>query len=194
MLLKRLILFLFHVLLLSKSGIAQTFQESFLNCVELHYSKKNIAIDSLLNSYENFLIKKKYLADEPNGRYSIFLEKMKKNNILEASVPKSTFNSLSTYNVNFIIKECTPKIDVLNFKDYDFYLKFLKIKINLMTNNFQEKEFELKDFAIILLDNFDKEDLDQAFFRTWLLIIIGSVALEEDQTRLSFKKLPPIKN
>lgn len=170
---------------------AQSFQQDFIKCLEISFLNHDIEINSLLDSYEIFLIEKKYLKKDSISRYHKFLKKMEKENMLISTVPENIFEQMSRVDLILLLNECIPKDKTSNFEDYGFYARFIAARIDYKTNVYNES-FEFKEFASILLEHFSNKDLEKPFFRAFILLLLGNSSLQEDGSIPNFKVLPPI--
>ena len=160
-----------------------------IDCITNNFLKKEIQIDTVLDNYENHLIKKKYLNKKINGRYKSFFEKMKKKNAIIATVPQVTYDKLdSVGGHNFINKDCLANIKEVDTLGFELYGKFMALGLKLGSAN------NPSELAEVYLDVFSNSDFETPFFRVFILLTLGWIS-EVDNGRLpSFKMLSPIDN
>ncbi|UII79687.1 hypothetical protein [Flagellimonas sp. CMM7] len=76
-------------------GYCQILDSLAVDCIKTKYNEKNVNIDSLLNIYEDFLIKNEFLSQKKERRYTTYFQKMFSENDFIGYVPEDIFNVIS---------------------------------------------------------------------------------------------------
>ena len=192
-LVKLITLFLFFGLI--NHNCAQTIEDRGLNCIQENFAEKGVQIDSVLDSYEKFLVKEGYLVKNEKLRYHTFFKKMVEKNAFIATVPNSIADKVLKLEPDMYMGPgCYEKIDELDKGGLA-----IALKINLLRNNILEAEAagvldQPKDVGLVFLETFDEEDFKSPFFKTLILLLITSIAELEESGPHTFELLPPIQN
>ena len=181
-------LFMFHVI-----GVAQNYENQAVKCIVDKYNAKEIQIDTVLNNYENYLVKTEYLIQNKEKRYRSFFMKMKKKNAFIAVIPKITYDKISKVNPDeYLDKKCFSKIKGFKIKDFLLFHKFIVLGKNMQIKS-ESNSFTAKDTASLFLETFSDKDFNNPFVRTILLLMISQIAWVDDGGSMpSFELLPPI--
>lgn len=172
---------------------AQSTDDKTIACIYSNFKKKGIQIDTVLNNYENYLIKKEFLQKKKKGRYLAFIQKMKKENAIIATVPLNTYLKLEKVGGENFLKNCVGSNIDLNGTSFKLLPKFVKLTFYLNDKDSSDGPAELAD---IFLKSFEKQDFDTEFLRLFMLLSLGWITdVDDGITPLpSFKLLPPIDN
>ncbi len=181
------------ILIIHNFCLAQSVNDQTIACIYSNFKKKGIQIDTVLNNYENYLIKKEFLQKKKKGRYFPFIQKMKKENAIIATVPLNTYTKLDKVEAENFLKSCVGDMADINVDNFKSLSKFVKFTFYLSKNDKGDGPAQLAD---IFLNSFDKQDFETDFFRLFMLLILGWITdIDDGITPLpSFKLLPPIDN
>ncbi|UII77767.1 hypothetical protein LV716_08360 [Flagellimonas sp. HMM57] len=161
-----------------------------LECVKAKYNLKGVNIESVLNSYEQYLIEEGYLGESKNSRYSFYFERMVKENSFIGKVPDTVFKEVTKVQIGkHIDNTCLEGME-----EIDNQSSILMRKILLWKDWYAEPRETInapKELGNFLLETFSEEELQSPFMRANLLLMIAWVT-DLNNAYLG-DLLPPIK-
>ena len=170
---------------------AQAIDSIAAKCVRDNYAIKGVSIDSILDSYEKYLIKEGYLGSRKENRYSFFYQKMARENAFIGMIPESIMSEISKVEIGkHMGGNCFNDLKSIHPDDIDGISKlFLLIQHYVK----MEKTYDApKEMAQFMLDTFNEDEFQSSFLRMQVLLTIAWV---NDLNRYPMPTLlPPIKN
>lgn len=167
-------------MLLGFSGIAQTFEEVGLACILNNYQKENVKIDTVLNNYENYLVKNRYLVKNKKLRLYSFLQTMKEEDAIICTIPLKTYNKITKVEPSaFIDKNCFSDFDHLNPNYLNYKVKFEQLKSRFLSFE-RDNNLTRSNLGKIYLETFSKEDFNNPYIKAILLLTIAWIAEVDD--------------
>lgn len=156
--------------------------------------EKGVAIDSVLNAYESYLIESGYFSPNEEDRFSFYFKKMLEENDYIGAVPEPIFEAISKEQMgNHLNSSCFTDFDSndIDIQDIIITYKFFEL---------MEQLYEVEDTttgphvtATFFLRNFSEREMQSTFLRMQILIIIAWVTDLNKMTEFMDPLLPPIR-